>query len=120
MTLRNDIKMRKNEMNMIEEAIKRLDAHLTNYQNVDIKKLRVDDYLIHKRFVVNGEFFFIFKTVIVKQQLRLLCFYDGDSIVVIERYIKKNPRIKYYEEFKIIAYKYTLRVCHNNSRRKKK
>ena len=113
MKLKKDCKIQKSEKNVIEIAAKRLSEHLDNYQNVDIKKLHVDDYLIHKRFVVNGKFFFIFKTVIVKQQLRLLCFLDDDMLIIIEYYIKKDPKRKYYEDFKAKANAYSLRVCNN-------
>ena len=107
MTVKSAVKTRKSEENTLKIGTKKLSEHLEKYKDVDIRKLPVDDYLIHKRFVVNGNYFFIFKTVIVKLQLRLLCYIKDDTLIIIEYYIKKDPRKKYYEDFKVKARKYS-------------
>lgn len=111
MNLKYGIKVKKQDRAMLDIGTKRLMDHISNYTFDDIKRMRVDDYLVHKKFIENGQYFIIFKTAVVKQQLRLLCHITEDEVTVVDFYVKKDSRYKYYNDFKTLASTYSSTIC---------
>lgn len=105
-------KISKSEVCTMNKVIQKLEDKLVHYNISELYQIPEDGYLIHDRFFVNSEFFFTFKTVVVKQQIRALCHVSDDKIIIIDYIYKKNSKMKYYKDFE----KEVILYCKNKAK----
>lgn len=110
MLVENNKKICKSDVHTMNKVIKKLESKLVNYNISELYQRPEDGYLIHDRFFVNSKFFFTFKAVVVKQQIRVLCYVSNEKVIIINYIFKTNSKIKYHEDFRKFANAYYSNV----------
>ena len=102
-----DTKTVKNyDADLIDICKQRLLERVSNYTYEELRIMKLNDYIMHNKYMVDGRVFIVFKTVVVKQQVRMLLELTEDSLILVEFYVKKKNKQKYYNDFKARANTY--------------
>ena len=96
-----ELSVEKSARKAVNAGVEQLKKRLMSVEGQNIQLLPNSDYLIHERYYVKNEFFFVYKLKAQDCQTRLLLWLDQkhQTVVLIAYLIKKKTKMKYYQDF---------------------